>query len=254
MSAVGYVRVSTKKQGQIIQGTDESEIVGASIKAQKDQIEKFVTGENRPIHHIYVEVESGRKCDRPELEKALNLSRATGSTLVVAKLDRLARDASFLKTLLSGDVDIKICNFPDIPSGATGQLLIGFLAQIAEWEAKYTGEKTSEAMRALVPHEEAHLKDSPYYNHRWSEKKQTWVKIGGANGNTGDASRLAHAREVRSLGVENKKQLIRGFIEEAQADGIQSLKAQARYLESRGIKTALGKTKWSATQVRRVLA
>ena len=253
MSAVGYVRVSTKKQGHIIEGT-EQEIAGASIKAQKDQIEKFVTDENRPIHHIYVEVESGRKCDRPELEKALNLCRATGSTLVVAKLDRLARDASFLKTLLSGDVDIKICNFPDIPSGATGQLLIGFLAQIAEWEAKYTGEKTSEALNALKRHPEAHLKDSPYYNHRWSEKKQTWVKIGGSNGNTGDPSRLAHAREVRSLQVENKKELIRGFLEEAQADGIESLKAQARYLESRGIKTASGKTKWSATQVRRVLA
>ena len=97
MSAVGYVRVSTKKQGQIIGGT-EQEIAGASIRAQKDQINKFVTDENRPIHHIYVEVESGRKCDRPELEKALNLCRATGSTLVVAKLDRLARVASFLKT------------------------------------------------------------------------------------------------------------------------------------------------------------
>ena len=91
---IAYLRVSTQKQGYS----------GLGLEAQREIINSYLQGIT-PISE-YVEVESGRKTDRPKLKEALAQCRKDGATLIVAKLDRLARNVSFLSSLLESDVEI----------------------------------------------------------------------------------------------------------------------------------------------------
>jgi DNA invertase Pin-like site-specific DNA recombinase len=81
---VGYLRVSTEKQGQS----------GFGLEAQRKAIEDYLNGGRWELLAEYVEIESGKRSDRPELAKAIAHSKATGATLVIAKLDRLSRAMS----------------------------------------------------------------------------------------------------------------------------------------------------------------
>ena len=85
---VAYLRVSTQKQGYS----------GLGLEAQREIIQKYLR-DKIPVAE-FVEIESGRKKDRPKLKEALSLCRKTEATLIVAKLDRLARNVSFLSNLL----------------------------------------------------------------------------------------------------------------------------------------------------------
>ena len=98
---VAYLRQSTKKQ----------EVSGLGIEAQREIIGRYL-GQEKPIAE-FVETESGKKTDRPKLTEALALCRKTGSTLIVAKLDRLSRNVAFTSKLLESDVEIKFCDFPE---------------------------------------------------------------------------------------------------------------------------------------------
>ena len=97
---MSYLRVSTQKQGHS----------GLGLESQREIIQNHLY-ETPPITE-FIEVESGRKKDRPKLKEALDLCRKTGATLIVAKLDRLARNVSFLSNLLESDVEIIFCDFP----------------------------------------------------------------------------------------------------------------------------------------------
>ena len=97
---VAYLRVSTQKQG----------FSGLGLEAQNEIIQNYLH-DTVPIAE-YVEVESGRKSNRPKLKEALSQCRKEGATLIVAKLDRLARSVSFLSSLLESDVEIVFCDFP----------------------------------------------------------------------------------------------------------------------------------------------
>ena len=97
---VAYLRVSTQKQGYS----------GLGLEAQREIIHNYLR-DTTPISE-YVEVESGRKSDRPKLKEALSQCRKESATLIVAKLDRLARSVSFLSNLLESDVEIIFCDFP----------------------------------------------------------------------------------------------------------------------------------------------
>ena len=94
---VAYLRVSTQKQGYS----------GLGLEAQREIIQKYLCGKT-PVAE-YIEIESGRKKERPRLKEALNLCRKDGAILIVAKLDRLARSVSFLSSLLESDVEIVFC-------------------------------------------------------------------------------------------------------------------------------------------------
>ena len=84
-----------------------------------------------------METERGRKTDRdrPELARALAASRAHKAVLVIAKMDRLARNQAFLMSLVDSKVDERFCDFPDIPAGAVGRFMLQQVAAIAELEA-----------------------------------------------------------------------------------------------------------------------
>src|SRR5262245_18540417 len=118
---VAYLRVSTAKQGRS----------GLGLEAQRESVRRFVADRGgRIIAPEYVEVETGKRNDRPELAKALKRCRTTGATLVVAKLDRLSRNAAFLMTLLrdSGVAFVAA----DLPEANT--MTVGVMAVVAQHE------------------------------------------------------------------------------------------------------------------------
>lgn len=128
MKIVAYYRVSTKRQI-------------TSFDVQRETIERFAVQQNASVIATYDEVESGRKRNRPQLQRALEHAKYSGAKLVVAKLDRLARDVHFMSTLMKAGVDFAICDFPEATP-----LLIHLLAAIAEYEAKLIRDRTREAL------------------------------------------------------------------------------------------------------------
>ena len=108
---IAYERVSTARQGKS----------GLGLEAQRKAIDDFAASRDAAVLARFTEVESGRKADRTELEQALDLARLTGATLVIAKLDRLSRNAAFLLTLRDSGVRFLACDMPApplLPSGA----------------------------------------------------------------------------------------------------------------------------------------
>lgn len=130
---VAYLRVSTQKQGYS----------GLGLEAQRDIIQNYL-GERKQIAE-FIEVESGRKTDkgRPKLKEALIQCRTYGAKLIVAKLDRLARNVSFLSALLDSDVEIVFCDFPQ-----ANKMVLHILASISQYEAELISTRTKQALAA----------------------------------------------------------------------------------------------------------
>jgi DNA invertase Pin-like site-specific DNA recombinase len=128
---VAYLRVSTQKQGYS----------GLGLEAQQEIIHNFLH-DTQPIAE-FVEVESGRKKDRPQLKAALDLCRKSNAKLIVAKLDRLARNVCFLSQLLESDVEITFCDFP-----SANKMMLHILSAIAQYEAELTATRTKQALAA----------------------------------------------------------------------------------------------------------
>src|SRR5215468_7381243 len=99
---VSYLRVSTAQQGRS----------GLGIEAQRKPVEDYLNGGNWQLLKEFVEVESGKKADRPQLEKAFQFCRLIGARLVIAKLDRLSRDAHFLLGLEKAGVEFVAADMP----------------------------------------------------------------------------------------------------------------------------------------------
>ena len=128
---VAYLRVSTQKQGYS----------GLGLEAQREIIHNYLH-DKIPISE-YVEVESGRKSDRPKLKEALSQCRKEGAILIVAKLDRLARSVSFLSSLLESDVEIVFCDFPQ-----ANKMVLHIISAISQYEAELTAARTKAALQA----------------------------------------------------------------------------------------------------------
>src|SRR5215472_3491493 len=108
---VSYIRVSTARQGRS----------GLGLEAQREAVRQFVAMRGgKIIVPEFVEVESGKRNDRPELDKALKRCRVTGATLVVAKLDRLSRNAAFLMNLRDSGVEFVAADLPDANTMTVG--------------------------------------------------------------------------------------------------------------------------------------
>ena len=130
---VAYFRVSTKQQGES----------GLGLEGQANAVEAFAKLGGKPIVARYIEVETGKRADRPELAKALAHARRAKATLVVAKLDRLARNVAFTSALVRAGVDFLCCDNPH-----ANKLTIHILAAVAEDEAERISARTKAALAA----------------------------------------------------------------------------------------------------------
>ena len=128
---VAYERVSTARQGQS----------GLGLEAQRRQIAEFVASRGAEVLARFTEVESGRKADRPELAKALHHAKVTRATLVIAKLDRLSRNAAFLLALRDSGVKFVAVDMPE-----ANDLTVGIIALVAEAEREAISWRTKEAL------------------------------------------------------------------------------------------------------------
>ncbi len=128
---IAYERVSTARQGQS----------GLGLEAQRKTIDAFAASRGAAVLARFTEVESGRNPDRPELGKAIQLARLTGATLVIAKLDRLSRNAAFLLTLRDSGVRFLACDMPE-----ANDLTAGIMALVAQQEREAISRRTKEAL------------------------------------------------------------------------------------------------------------
>src|SRR3981189_763891 len=135
---VSYLRVSTDKQGRS----------GLGLEAQREAVASYLNGGKWSLIAEYVETESGKRADRPQLKAALAHAKAIGATLVFAKLDRLTRNVDLLRALVTSDVDLVFCDLPSVPPGAMGRFLLTQMASVAELEAGLIGERTKAALAA----------------------------------------------------------------------------------------------------------
>jgi DNA invertase Pin-like site-specific DNA recombinase len=223
---VAYFRVSTKKQGES----------GLGLEGQAAAVETFGRQAGKPIIARYVEVESGKRSDRPELARALAHARRGKATLCVAKLDRLARNVEFLARVMNSEVDFVACDNP-----AANRLTLHILAAVAEAEAKAISERTKAALQAA---------------------KARGVKLGSArpgHWNGREEARLAGLAKARGVAVKVRtKRATEAYadllpaVTELRGEGL-SFQAIADELNGQGHTTRRGKP-WNAVQVLRVLA
>lgn len=131
---VAYYRVSTKKQYKS----------GLGLEAQQQAVHALAARTGATIIAEYIEVETGKSAKRPKLLEAIRHAKLTNSTLIVAKLDRLARNAHFTRTLRDSRQKFVCCDNPD-----ANDLTIDLLAVIAEHEAKAIATRTREALAVV---------------------------------------------------------------------------------------------------------
>ena len=130
---VAYFRVSTRKQGES----------GLGLEAQQSCVADFARYGQHEIIAVYQEIETGKRSDRPELAKAISHAKRAKATLVIAKLDRLARNVHFLSGLMESRVDFVCCDNPN-----ANRLTLHILAAVAEDEARRISERTKAALAA----------------------------------------------------------------------------------------------------------
>lgn len=222
---VSYLRVSTAKQGA----------QGLGIEAQREAVRQYVDRHGgASILREFVEVESGKRDDRPELAAAMAHCHLAGARLVIAKLDRLSRNAAFLLNLKEAGVDFVAADMPD----AT-EMTVGILAVVAQAERKAISERTKAALAAV--------KRRPDYV---SGKK----KLGNPNGaahlqGQGNGAAVAEIKAKADKTAERFRPIIAALRNE----GITSAHGLAREFNARSFRTPRG-SDWTATGVIRLLA
>jgi DNA invertase Pin-like site-specific DNA recombinase len=231
---VSYCRVSTAKQGRS----------GLGLEAQRAAIAEFLNGGQWKLVAEYVEVETGKNDERPELKKALHRAKVTGATLVIAKLDRLSRNLRFIAELQESKVKFVYADMPD-----ANELTIHIFASLAQYERKLIGKRTSDALQAIKALE----KDPAKARERRKAGKQ-------ALGNPNGAQALRRAGKGNAAAVAELKAKadrhaadVLPIVDDIRGGGISTLQGIAAELNARGILTAR-KGQWYPTTVRNLLA
>jgi DNA invertase Pin-like site-specific DNA recombinase len=214
---VSYLRVSTARQGAS----------GLGLEAQRATVAGYLNGGDWKLVQEVLEVESGKRNDRPALADALRLCRKHRATLVIAKLDRLARNVAFISNLMESGVEFVAA---DMPQADRFQLHI--YAALAEQEAVAISKRTKAALAA------AKARGTQLGGRRVSSER--WAEIGFA------------ARVGRSAEAEKRAADLLPAIESIKAAGATSLRQIAARLNEQNITTPRG-GEWSAVQVQRVL-
>jgi DNA invertase Pin-like site-specific DNA recombinase len=222
---IAYYRVSTKQQGAS----------GLGLDAQRKAVGDYARNSGGKIEAAFTEVESGKRADRPELAKAIAQARRSKATLVIAKLDRLARNVAFVSTLMEAGVD-----FVAVDNATANRLTIHILAAVAEDEARRISERTKAALAAAKAR--GTLLGSARRNH-WRGREDARLE-GAKRGNVASAA----ARRAKSLA--SVADLLPEIQQRRQAG--ERLAAIAEALNAAGQRTTRG-AEWSAMQVKRAI-
>jgi DNA invertase Pin-like site-specific DNA recombinase len=211
---VAYYRVSTQKQGQS----------GLGLEAQKASVASYLNGGQWELIGEFVEVETGKGANaldkRPKLRAALEVCRKQGATLIIAKLDRLARNVHFVTGLLETACDFVAADMPQ-----ANKVMIQMHAVMSEWERDQISMRTKAALAAA---------------------KTRGVKLGVAG-----SSNLERNIEERKNVAEAFAAKLAGVIQGFKANGL-SQRAMVAELNQLGIRTAKG-GEWSLIQLQRVM-
>lgn len=218
-ACVAYVRVSTQKQG----------LSGLGLEAQRASVQAYAAAGGHTIVAEYVEVESGRRDDRPQLAAALTACRLHRATLVIAKLDRLARSVAVISKLMQADVPLQCVDMPH-----ANRLTLHLMAAMAEHEATAISERTKVALAAA---------------------KARGVRLGNPNGAAallpGCKEAAAASAAARRAAAADRAAAVRPLLDQLRAEGIATARAAAVELNRRGVPAPSGGV-WYAQQVRRV--
>lgn len=212
MKFVSYYRVSTDKQG----------LQGNGIEAQKQSVARYLASLECELIGSFEEVESGANNKRPQLTAAIQLARSKKAVLVIAKLDRLTRNAAFLLQLQDSGVDFVACDMPN-----ADKLSVGIIALLAQRERQLISERTKAGLAVA---------------------KQRGVALGNPNP---DSS----LRKAVKANIRRKREFAAtaiNSIREIQSTGVDTLARIADCMNKRGEKTPRGGT-WTATAVKRIL-
>jgi len=210
MKIVTYSRVSTDKQGRS----------GLGLEAQEEAIARYCEQHGAERVKDFVEVESGKKNDRPELQKAIRAAKQHKAKLLVAKLDRLSRNAAFLLQLRDSKIEFVAADNPD-----ANNLTIAILAVMAENEREMTSQRTKAALAAA---------------------KARGVKLGNPLGVAAFGEKSGSEFTIRRANERAEK--LRYWIDQTQG---MTYKAAADFLNENDVPTARGGI-WHASSVRLV--
>lgn len=215
---IAYYRVSTARQGQS----------GLGLDAQQAAVARCLNGGSWELVGEFVEIESGRKAERQQLAAALTACKEQGAALIIAKLDRLARDVRFfLEVLDDSHVDILFAEFADIdPKTDEGRMLLINMANFAEFEGRRIGTRTKAALAAA---------------------KARGVVLGAVG--AANLRRNVEQRQQAANAFAERLRLTLAAYKAASMTQRQIVEA----LNGAGIRTAKG-GEWSLVQVQRVLA
>ncbi len=216
---VAYYRVSTRKQGKS----------GLGLEAQQQAVRTHLNGGNWELISEFTEIESGKRNARPKLAEAITECEAYGAKLLIAKLDRLARNVAFISDLREAGVEFIAVDMPN----AT-KFTVHIMAAVAEQEADMIAERTRRAMAT------ARARGTLL------GRRDNAIAAHSSKGNIISA-------DVRGQASAKRTKKLLPIIRKIQADGVaSSLREIAAVLNARGVRTARGGD-WSAVQVKRLL-
>lgn len=216
---IAYYRVSTDKQGKS----------GLGLDAQKKQVHDFIANSNGRLTGEFIEVESGKNNDRPELARAIRQSQLTGCKLVIAKLDRLSRSLNYITSLAESRIDFVVCDLP-----GCDQFTINLYGALAQRERELISSRTKSALQAAKCR--GKVLGSP----------QNLNEVAAAKG------RVLGVEAIQSRADEFASK-VAPIIQNYMAEGM-SLNQIAKKLNEDNILTARGKAgSWTPTAVKNIL-
>lgn len=208
---VAYYRVSTSKQGSS----------GLGLDAQKEAVKRYLNGGGWELLEEFTEIETGKGSNalskRPHLREAIEYARKNKAKLLIAKLDRLARNVHFISTLMEQKVKFVACDFPE-----ANELTIHILSAMAQYETKLISDRTKAALQ---------------------QAKERGKILGNPNLKADNDKRLREAQDF----AENLRPTLDAF----KSSGM-TQRVMVDELNKLGVKTARG-GEWSLIQLQRVM-